>query len=86
MADTLAFVIPWYGDIPGGAEAECRATARALAARGVPVEILTTCARDHASGWGDHHPDGVTVEDGLTARTWRRVKEALAPAPVPQRP
>lgn len=28
----------------------------------------------------------VTVEDGLTARTWRRVKETLAPAPVPQRP
>ena len=28
----------------------------------------------------------VPVEDGLTARTWRRVKEALAPAPVPQRP
>jgi hypothetical protein len=28
----------------------------------------------------------VPVEDGLTARSWRKVKEALAPAPVPQRP
>ena len=28
----------------------------------------------------------VPVEDGLTARTWRRVKEAFTPAPVPQRP
>jgi hypothetical protein len=26
------------------------------------------------------------VEDGLTARAWRRVKETLVPAPVPQRP
>jgi glycosyltransferase involved in cell wall biosynthesis len=72
VAETLAFVIPWYGrDIPGGAEAECRATAHALAARGVPVEILTTCARDHASGWTDHHPEGVTVEDGLPVRRFK---------------
>jgi hypothetical protein len=26
------------------------------------------------------------VEDGLTTRTWRKLKEALVPAPVPQRP
>jgi hypothetical protein len=26
------------------------------------------------------------VEDGLTARAWRKLKEALTPAPVPQRP
>ena len=28
----------------------------------------------------------VPVEDGLTARAWRKVKDALVPAPVPQRP
>lgn len=72
MADTLAFVTPWYGrDIAGGAEAECRATARALRARGVRIEILTTCARDHASPWADHHPPGVTEEDGLLVRRFR---------------
>jgi glycosyltransferase involved in cell wall biosynthesis len=72
MPETLAFVVPWYGpDIPGGAESECRATARALAAEGVRVEILTTCARDHASGWSDHHPEGVSVEGGLTVRRFR---------------
>ena len=72
MPDTLAFVAPWYGrDIPGGAEAECRATARALRDRGVPVEILTTCARDHASPWADHHPDGVTEEDGFVVRRFK---------------
>ena len=27
-----------------------------------------------------------TVEDGLTTRAWRKLKEALVPAPVPQRP
>jgi hypothetical protein len=26
------------------------------------------------------------MEDGLTARAWRKVKEAFTPAPVPQRP
>jgi hypothetical protein len=26
------------------------------------------------------------VEDGLTTRAWRKLKEALTPAPVPQRP
>ena len=72
MPDTLAFVAPWYGaEIPGGAEAECRATARALRNRGVPVEILTTCARDHASPWVDHHPDGVTEEDGFVVRRFK---------------
>jgi glycosyltransferase involved in cell wall biosynthesis len=72
VPDTLAFVTPWFGPTAtGGAEAECRATARALAARGVPVEILTTCARDHASDWSDHHPEGVTEEDGLAVRRFK---------------
>ncbi len=37
----------------------------------MPVEILTTCARDHASEWSDHHPEGVTEEDGLTVRRFK---------------
>jgi glycosyltransferase involved in cell wall biosynthesis len=72
LPERLAFVIPWYGpDIPGGAEAECRATARALARRGVPVEILTTCARDHVSEWTDHYPEGLSEEDGLLVRRFK---------------
>jgi len=72
LPETLAFVVPWYGpDTAGGAEAECRATARALRARGVPIEILTTCARDHASPWADHHPVGVTEEDGFLVRRFK---------------
>ena len=72
MPETLAFVVPWFGrDIAGGAEAECRATARALRGRGVPVEILTTCARDHASPWSDYHEEGVSEEDGFTVRRFK---------------
>jgi glycosyltransferase involved in cell wall biosynthesis len=72
LPDTVAFVAPWYGrDIAGGAEAECRATARALRERGIPVEILTTSARDHASPWTDDHLDGVTEEDGLVVRRFK---------------
>jgi len=72
LPETVAFVAPWYGpDIAGGAEAECRATVRALRARGVPVEVLTTCARDHASPWVDHHPDGLTDEGGVPVRRFK---------------
>jgi len=72
LPETLAFVVPWYGStIAGGAEAECRATARALRDRGVPVEILTTCALDHASPWVDHYPDGVTEEEGFQVRRFK---------------
>lgn len=69
MPDTLAFVMPWFGpEATGGAESECRATARALAARGVPVEVLTTCALGLAAEWRDHHPPGTATWDGLTIR------------------
>lgn len=72
MAERLAFVIPWYGrEISGGAEAECRATALALARRGVAVEMLTTCALDHGSDWVNYHPEGVTEEEGLTVRRFK---------------
>jgi glycosyltransferase involved in cell wall biosynthesis len=72
LPDTLAFVVPWFGTAAtGGAEAECRATAKALQARGLAVEILTTCALSHAGGWTDHHPEGVSEEDGITVRRFR---------------
>jgi glycosyltransferase involved in cell wall biosynthesis len=69
LPDTLAFVIPWFGpEATGGAESECRATARALAARGIPVEVLATCAPGLASDWSDHHPPGPAEWDGLRIR------------------
>lgn len=66
----LAFVTPWFGrDIPGGAEAECRNTAMQLARYGIPVEILTTCAKDFHSDWSrNHHREGTEIIDGLPVR------------------
>jgi glycosyltransferase involved in cell wall biosynthesis len=66
----VAWVIPWYGDnIPGGAEAQCRATARHLARAGHRVEILTTCVREFQSDWSvNHHAPGVETVDGITIR------------------
>jgi glycosyltransferase involved in cell wall biosynthesis len=65
----VAFVIPWYGNIPGGAESECRTTAEHLAARGVEVEILTTCVKEFLSDWNtNHYPEGIYHEGGLMVR------------------
>lgn len=65
----IAFVTPWYGDIPGGAESECRTTAERLSAEGVEVEILTTCVKEFLSDWNtDHYREGVYHEGGLAVR------------------
>jgi hypothetical protein len=61
------FVTPWYGeDIPGGAAAEARHTARNLAAAGVEATVLTTCLGDPGADW-DHErfPHGETREEGV---------------------
>ncbi|WP_217914385.1 glycosyltransferase family 4 protein [Miltoncostaea marina] len=59
----VAFVVQRYGEgVAGGAEALCRATARALAARGDEVEIYTTTARDYLT-WAPHFAPG-TERDG----------------------
>ncbi len=72
-ADTIAFVPPRFGpDVVGGAEAVVAEAATALAARGLPVEILTTCARDHVT-WANHYPAGVTEVDGVTVRRFPTV-------------
>jgi len=67
---TLAIVIPWYGEhIPGGAEAAARDLAKALAAAGQPVEVLTTCVREFRADWNqNHHPRGLTTEGGIRVR------------------
>lgn len=65
----IAFVTPWYGDIPGGAEAEARRTAQQLARRGATVEVWTTCIRDFHAAWDrNHHPAGAYEEHGVTVR------------------
>ncbi len=61
----IAFVPPRYGvDILGGAEAALREMAEGLHARGYPVEILTTCARNHFT-WDNELPPGRSSERGI---------------------
>lgn len=65
----IAFVIPWYGDIPGGAEHECRGTAENMMKRGVDVEILTTCVKDFLSDWNtNYYKEGIYELNGVPIR------------------
>jgi glycosyltransferase involved in cell wall biosynthesis len=65
----IAFVIPWYGDIPGGAEHECKGTAENMMKRGIDVEILTTCIKDFLSDWNtNYYKEGVNELNGVPIR------------------
>jgi glycosyltransferase involved in cell wall biosynthesis len=75
----LAFVVQRYGEeVAGGAEALCRATARALAERGDEIDVYTTTARDYLT-WEPHYPEG-SERDGPV-----RVHRFAAEAPDPRR-
>jgi glycosyltransferase involved in cell wall biosynthesis len=87
----VAFVVQRYGEeVAGGAEALCRATARALAAAGDAVEVYTTTARDYLT-WAPHYPEGTTTDDGVLVHRFAaepsdpgrsdRLGKALALAP-----
>jgi len=67
---TLALVTPWFGgDLKGGAEQQAWQIATRLAARGHPVEVLTTCCQSFFDDWAENHlPVGKTVEGGVTVR------------------
>ncbi len=74
---TVALVPPRFGDgVIGGAEAVMADVARGLAARDVPIEILTTCARDHFT-WTNEFPAGSTrTADGVVVRRFPTVLDA----------
>ena len=62
----LAFVTPWYGNIPGGAESECRRTVENLQKHGIEVEILTTCVKEFLSDWStDFYEEGIYNLNGV---------------------
>jgi glycosyltransferase involved in cell wall biosynthesis len=63
----IALVLPWYGpDVPGGAETDARHMAEHLRAKGVPIEVWTTCARRLGANWSEnHHQAGQTVINGV---------------------
>ncbi len=61
----VVFVVQRYGaEIIGGAEGLCRGTARALAARGHEVRVLTTTAREYLH-WHPASDEGTTDDDGV---------------------
>lgn len=65
----LAFVTPWYGNIPGGAESECRRTVENLKKHGVEVEILTTCVKEFLSDWSTNfYKEGTYDLNGVIIR------------------
>ncbi len=62
----VTFVVQRYGPaVIGGAEGLCRSTARALAARGHRVHVITTTAREYLH-WTPVDPVGPSEEDGVT--------------------
>ena len=73
---TVALVPPRFGDgVIGGAEAVLADVARGLTARGIPIEILTTCARDHFT-WANEFPPGSSrTDDGIVVRRFRTVMD-----------
>lgn len=68
----IAFVIPWYGNIPGGAETECRRTAENLFKSGMEVEVLTTCVKEFMSNWNkDFYREGIYDVNGIKVRRFK---------------
>lgn len=68
----IAFVVPWYGEIPGGAESECKNTAENLSRNGIEVEILTTCVKEFNSDWSsNYYQEGVSQLNNVTIRRFK---------------
>ena len=71
--DRLRVVVPRYGEgIAGGAETAMRRLARAMAARGWAVEVLTTTALDEAT-WSPGFAAGTEEDGGVTVRRFDTV-------------
>ncbi len=61
----LLYVLQRYGlEVAGGAERHCREFATRLARMGHDVEVLTSCAVNHAD-WANYYPEGTADVDGV---------------------
>jgi len=73
---TVALVAPRFGDgVIGGAEAVMAAVARGLAERGIPIEMLTTCARDHFTWANEFRPGSTKTDGGIVVRRFPTVMD-----------
>lgn len=66
----IGFVCSWYGDnIPGGAETELRGIVKHLNAKGIALEVLTTCIKQFDSDWNENfYPEGESLVDGIIVK------------------
>lgn len=65
----IAFVVPWYGEIPDCAESECKNVAENLSRNGIEVEILTTCVKEFNSDWSsNYYEEGVSQLNNIITR------------------
>lgn len=66
--DRIAIVVPRYGEeILGGAETLARGLAENLVDRGLEVDVLTTCARDHFT-WQNYYRPGSEIINHVHVR------------------
>ena len=71
----VAFAVQRYGpEIRGGAEAHCRDLALRFAAKGVDVEVFTTCALDYRS-WRNDLPAGTSSDGPVTVHRFPTTQE-----------
>lgn len=61
----IGFVTAWYGEqISGGAESMLRDLISELNKKNIPVEILTTCAKEFRSDWNvNHYKEGIYLNN-----------------------
>ena len=80
LSKKIGFVIPWYSEkIPGGAEMALRGITTELHARGVELEILTTCIKEFSSNWNENYfKEGVEIIHGFTVRRFKVRKRNTA--------
>ncbi|MCL2425560.1 MAG: glycosyltransferase family 4 protein [Oscillospiraceae bacterium] len=77
----IAFVTPWFADKNiGGAEVALHGIASHLYAKGVDIEILTTCVENSRSDWSyNYYPTGLDTVAGIPVRRFpvRKLKTFL---------
>ena len=80
LSKKIGFVIPWYSEkIPGGAEMALRGITTQLHARGVELEILTTCVKEFSANWNENFfKEGVEVIHGFNVRRFKVRKRDTA--------
>ena len=66
----IAIVTPWFGeDLKGGAEQQAWQIATHLCAKGINVEVLTSCCRSFFDDWStNHRKPGTETRNGITIR------------------